>query len=204
MTAYSGLDTCTIFDFETLSSNPSDGVVLSMAMLNYAEVRFTGDMPYTYQELLDNCKYIKFDVESQVKAFSRKIEKDTLEWWGKQNAEAKKVLNPSKDDRPITELHDFFALHKATNMKKVFTRRNTFDPMFMSSICQATGYPDPYPWWDVRDTISYIEGMSFGSDLKNNFMPDGLEEHFVHHDPRHDIALDVMRMQTVAQAITAF
>lgn len=199
MTAYSGLDDCTIFDFETLSNRPEDGVALSMAMLNYSETRFT-HMPYTYDELLNNCKFIKFDVESQVTTFGRKIKQDTLEWWGKQSKEAQKQLKPSTDDVSITELYDFFALHKATNLKKVFSRRNTFDPVFITSLMEATGNPMPYAWWDVRDTISFIEGVSFGSGLKNNFIPEGLDEHFVAHDPRHDIAMDVMRMQTVVQA----
>lgn len=204
MSAYGGLDDCIIFDFETLSSKPHDGVVLSFAMLSYAEVRFNSDHPYSYHELLENCKFIKFDVVDQVKTYGRKIQKDTLEWWGKQNEQAKAVLEPSEMDQSIADLYDLIVVNKPTNLKKVFTRRNTFDPMFVSSIMEVTGKTEPYPWWDVRDTISYIEGMSFGSGLKNNFIPDGLEEHFVHHDPRHDIVMDVMRMQSVVQAITAF
>jgi hypothetical protein len=204
MTAYESLDDCMIFDFETLSNKPNTGVALSLATLNYSEARFTSDMPYTYLDLVDRCHFIKFDVEGQVKAFGRKIQKDTLEWWGKQNAEAQKVLNPSKADQSITELYSFMVLNKPTNLEKVFTRRNTFDPIFMSSLMECTGNPEPYECWLVKDTISYIEGMTYGSGLKNNFMPEGCEEHFVHHDPRHDIALDVMRMQSVIQAITAF
>jgi len=204
MTAYSGLDDCMIFDFETLSTDPHDGVVLSFAMVNYYESRFESETPYTYHELLGNCKFIKFDVIDQVKSYNRKINKSTLEWWGKQNDEAKSVLEPSDTDQSIANLHDMMVINRPTNLKKVFSRRNTFDPMFVNSIMAATGFPSPYPWWDVRDTISYIEGLSYGSDLKNNFIPDGLKEHFVPHDPRHDIVMDVMRMQTVIQAVTAF
>ena len=46
-----------------------------------------------------------------------------------------------------------------------------------------------------------IEGMSFGMKLDNGFTPSGLENQFIKHDPRHDIAMDVMRMQLLAQAI---
>jgi hypothetical protein len=69
---------------------------------------------------------------------------------------------------------------------------------------KATGNPQPYDWWDVRDTISYIEGLVHPQDIKTNFIPEGLEEHFVVHDPCHDIAMDVMRIQTIVQAISAF
>lgn len=203
MSGFKGIDTCTIFDFETLSQKPENGVVLSLAMMNYDPNRFN-DMPYTYQELVDKCHYIKFDVEDQVKKYNRKIEKDTLEWWGKQNETARAKLAPSSEDKSIADLYNFFVVNKPVNLKKVYTRRNTFDPMFMTSICEATGYPDPYPWWDVRDTISYIEGLVHPQEIKTNFIPEGLEEHFVAHDPSHDIAMDVMRIQTIIQAISAF
>ena len=111
--------------------------------------------------------------------------------------------NP-EEDVSIADLNSWMIVNRPMNLEKVFTRRNTFDPVFMSSLMKATGNPDPYDWWLVRDTISFIEGLSFDSGLKNNFIPEGLDEHFVAHDPRHDIAMDVMRMQTVIQAVTAF
>ena len=74
----------------------------------------------------------------------------------------------------------------------------------MTSLCHATGHSDePYKWWDIRDTISFIEGLSYGADIKNNFIPDDLKEAFVAHDPRHDVAMDVMRMQTLIEALNA-
>jgi hypothetical protein len=200
MKGFQGLDICTIYDFETLSQNPVDGVVISFAMLNYDPMRFAKD-PYTYQELLDKCHYIKFDVADQVKSYNRKIEKDTVEWWSRQNKEAQKKIAPRPDDKSIAELYNFFVVNRCTNLKKVYTRRNTFDPVFMTSLMKATGNPEPYDWWSVRDTISYIEGLSHGIDIDTGFIPEGLAEHFVKHDPCHDIAMDVMRMQVIVQAI---
>lgn len=200
MAAYDGLDDSVIFDFETLSTDPADGAALSLAMLNFYPGRFT-TMPYTYAMLLEKTQFIKFDVADQAKNYGRKIQKDTLEWWGKQNAEAQKQIQPSSDDKSIKDLYAFFAVNKATNLKKVFTRRNTFDPIFMNSLMKATKNPSPYDWWLVRDTISYIEGLSHGVDMRNDFIPDGLEALFVKHDPRHDIVMDVMRMQTLVRAV---
>ena len=200
MPSYNGLDNCTIFDFETLSQNPQNGVVISMAMLNYAEVRFSS-MPYTYEELLSKTKYIKFDVADQVKSYNRKIQKSTVESWGKQPKEAQEALKPSSTDQSISDLYGFFIVNKATNLNKIFTRRNTFDPVFMTSLMEATGNPEPYDWWSVRDTISYIEGLSHGIDLRNDFIPEGLENQFIKHDPRHDVVMDVMRMQVLTQAL---
>lgn len=201
--SFRGIDTCVIYDFETMSQNPVDGVVVSFAMASYDPQRFA-DNPYTYQEILDKTHYMKFDVEDQVKNYNRKIEKATLEWWSQQNKEAQKKLAPSADDKSIADLYGFFIINKPVNLNKVYTRRNTFDPIFMTSLMKATGNPEPYDWWSVRDTISYIEGLSYGVDLNPGFIPEGLEDKFVKHDPTHDIAMDVMRMQAIVQAVTAF
>lgn len=201
MAKHSGLDNCTIFDFETLSQNPQNGVVISMAMLNFSTYKFVDETPYTYEDLLEKCDYIKFDVKDQVTNWGRKIEKETVEWWKNQSTEAQNTIKPMSTDQSIADLYGFFVVNKATNMSKVYSRRNTFDPIFMTSLMKATGNPEPYDWWLVRDTISYIEGLSHGIELKDNFIPEGLEEKFVKHDPRHDIAMDVMRIQTLVRAV---
>ena len=84
--------------------------------------------------------------------------------------------------------------------KAVWTRGNTFDPIYLRTILDATGDTDPFTqWWAIRDTRSFIEGMLYGSGIKNTFIPDGLKEKFVGHDPKHDVVMDVMRMQFLAR-----
>lgn len=203
MAAYDGLNTAVIYDFETLSTDRVNGVVLSFAMLQFAPSRFTNpELSYTYDSLLAETKFIKFNVEEQVKKYGRKIDKKTLEWWNEQGAEAKKQLKPSPDDRSISELYDFFVLHSPTNLNTVYTRGNTFDPILLDYICQQTDRSMPYPFWMDRDTRSIIDGLAWDSGLKNSFMPDECANKFVHHDARHDITLDVMRLQTLVQAIS--
>ena len=201
MTAYDGLNNACIFDFETLSQEQTNGVVLSMAMTNFAESRFTSDIPYTFEELVENTHTIKFNVEEQVKKYKRVIKKDTLKWWSQQGDLAKQQLKPSPDDVSIDQLYNFFIVNKSANIKKVYTRGNTFDPIFLEYIMRQTNKPMPYDWWEVRDTRSLIEGLSWGSDLRNNFIPEGCTG-FIAHDPKHDIALDVMRLQILVQAIS--
>jgi hypothetical protein len=201
MTAYDGLNNSCIFDFETLSQEQTNGVVVSMAMLNFADVRFTSDtMAYTFDELVANTVTIKFDVQDQVKSYKRKINKETLKWWMDQGDLAKEQLTPKADDKSIADLYSFFVLNKSANVKKVYSRGNTFDPIFLEYIMRQTGNPMPYQWWEVRDTRSLIEGLAWGSDLKNSFTPPGCEN-FIAHDPSHDVAMDVMRLQTLVQAI---
>lgn len=201
MAAYSGLNTAVIYDFETLSQDQVNGVVISFAMLAFSPNRFVGDISYTYEELLEQTKFIKFNVEEQVKKYGRKINKETLQWWSEQGDLAKKQLKPSSEDQSISELCGFFHFHKPVNLEVVYTRGNTFDPVFFQHIIESTGHKMPYDWWMDRDTRSFIDGLSWGTGLKNSFMPPNCEDKFIHHDPRHDITLDVMRLQTLVQAL---
>ena len=196
------MNECVIYDFETLSQDQRRGVVTSFAIISYSEKKFTEGEGYTYEQLLDMCHYIKFDVEDQVKNFSRKISKETVDWWNEQGDEAKKQIRPSALDVSISTLHQFLVDRiDCKNLRKAYTRGNTFDPMFLQYIFEDCGQVHPFHWRTTRDTRSMIEGMSFGMDIDNDFMPGDLKELFVKHDPRHDIAMDVMRMQMLAQAI---
>jgi len=197
------MNECTIYDFETLGQDQQHSVVLSFAILSFSESRYVSN-PYTYEELLANTKYIKFNVEEQVKVYKRTITKETLDWWAEQGKDAQESqLKPSPNDKSISELYQFIVDNiDVANHEKAFTRGNTFDPIFLDSVLANCGKVNPMHWGSIRDTRSYIEGMSFGSGLKNSFVPsEELQAKFVKHDPRHDIVMDVMRMQTLAQAI---
>lgn len=192
---------CVIYDFETLSQDQLRGVVTSFAMLNFTEKRYIED-PYTFEELVDSCKYIKFDVEDQVTNFKRTMSKETIQWWNEQGEEAKKQIKPSSEDVSITTFYNWIQSNiDCTKIKKSFTRGNTFDPIFLQFLMTQIGKSDPFPWYTIRDTRSLIEGMSYGMKLDNKFMPGDLKDKFIKHNPCHDIAMDVMRMQLLAQAI---
>lgn len=189
-----------IYDFETLSSDGIDGVVLSLAAVSFDEDRYLNN-PYTYDELLSLCKYIKFDVEEQVKKYNRKIQKDTLEWWIDRGDLAHEILRQSPQDKSISEIPNFLRglVSNPRNVKRVYTRGNTFDPIFMTSLFKALNENEPFHWSKIRDTRSMIEGLSWGSGIDNGFLVKGLEDKFVKHHPIHDISMDVMRMQVLVQ-----
>jgi hypothetical protein len=66
-----------MFDVETLGVE-SNCVVLSAAM-----VHFDPEKRPTYQDLLDNACFVKFDVKQQLTA-GRSASKSTLGWWKDQ------------------------------------------------------------------------------------------------------------------------
>lgn len=195
------MNECVIYDFETLSQDQQRGVVISLAILSYTESRFASN-PYTYEELLSNCKTIKFNVEEQVKKYNRTISKETVAWWQQQNKEAQKQLAPSSEDVSIDKLYQFLVDNiDLQNHEKAFTRGNTFDPIFMDSVLAQCSKVNPMHWGSIRDTRSFIDGLAYGTKLSNKFIPEGLASKFIPHDPRHDIVMDVMRMQTLVKTI---
>lgn len=195
------MNECVIYDFETLSQNQRRTVVVSFAMLTFTESRYLSN-PYTFEELVDSSLYVKFDVMEQKRKYERVVDKSTLDWWKQQSKEAQSALIPSENDISIANLYDtIVSYHNTALIKKQFTRGNTFDPMILEYVFEQTGDSMPWHWGSVRDTRSMIDGMSFGMKLDNKYIPGDLKDKFIGHDPRHDIAMDVMRMQYLAQAI---
>lgn len=192
-----------IYDFETLGQNPNNSAVTLLSALVFDEDRFESDNPYTWEELEINTRTIKFDVKDQVQNYSRKINMDTVNWWNSLPEDTKKLIEPRPDDKPLVALYDFmFDIAHQNDIKKVYTRGNTFDPMFMTSLFIDINKQELFPFWTIRDTRSMIEGLSYGSNLRNDFVPEEYKDIFVKHNPIHDVVLDVIRMQTLVRAIS--
>lgn len=192
------MDDGVIYDFETLSQNPINGAIVSLAILsfNFEKLRTNS---YTYETLLNDTYFFKFDVREQVEKFDRIIEQSTLDWWQQQDKEALKKLKPSKDDVSIKQLVPFFknAVARPEKIKTYFTRNNTFDPVILYSISNYFNQPMPHDWWKIRDTKSFIDGLTYGAGIRDSFIPPDCENKYVKHDPVHDVVLDVMRLQVL-------
>jgi len=190
-----------IYDIETLSQDQHRGVIVSIALLNFDMNRLMHGKAYEWDELIGDVQFLKFDVESQVKKYGRTICTDTLNWWKNQGPEAQKQLTPTPDDVDISELYSWFVSNTSSDVDMAFTRNNTFDPVFVQYICSQFGDPMPHKWWVIRDTKSLLNGMTWGQDISDKFIPDGLESKFIAHDPRHDVVMDVMRIQYVSRLL---
>lgn len=189
-----------IYDIETLSQDQHRGVIVSLALLNFDMHRVKYGPDYTWEELLQRVDYVKFDVAQQVKEYGRKICPHTLLWWQGQGKDALDQLKPSSDDIDLKEMYSWF-ISNTLNANVAYTRNNTFDPVFIQFICSQFGDPMPYHWGATRDIKSTIDGMTWGQDIKDNFIPEGLEGVFIAHDPRHDVAMDIMRMQYLSRLL---
>ena len=192
-----------IYDYETLSTDLRTAPVVNIAAMSIDEDHFLSDTPYTYMDIVDQAKEMKFDVKDQVENYGRVINKDTLDWWKKQGPDALKQLAPSPDDHSIEDLPGFLR-GVLSSGDLVYTRGNSFDPVLTTSIFDMLGQHEPYKFWVVRDTRSFLEGIAVGHGLsiKNSFIPKGVPEGaFIAHNPPHDIAMDVYRMQSLLRGV---
>ena len=183
-----------IFDFETLSVSRHNCVVVNLATLVFDETRFKTD-PYTFSELVNQSTLIKFDIKEQQTTYNRTIDKDTLTWWQTLPKDIQRQLLPSDKDVSIRTIPEHIPNPDQHNT--VWSRGNTFDPIILDYLMDDINHPHLFKFYLVKDTRSYLDGLLFNTGIKNNFMPDNLDIPFKHHDPQHDVALDVIRMQTV-------
>ena len=194
---------CLIFDFETLSQNSCKGVVLCAAFLDFDMNEFM-ENPYTFRSAFGKTKFISFDVEEQARKYKRVIDKSTIDWWEEQKKQKPPgtfdfILKPSENNVSISQLLLFIKTHYSEKYDRVFTR-GSFDNVLLESIFRDCNQQSPIPYWKMRDIRSFIEGLLITdtSGIKNNFIPPGLNEsELILHDPRTDIVVDLLRLQSV-------
>jgi hypothetical protein len=179
-----------LLDIETLGTN-ADAVVVSVGI-----VAIDSTKDYTYKELIDNGFYVTLDVKSQVDS-GRKIDKDTLAWWGTQGDEAMKVLEPSKDDihwnQLLPAIFNYFKEVEASPKDVlVYARGSHFDFGILHDLFRVTGdagaYDLPWRWWNIHDSKTVQITLL---DEKIDVHPEG----FIHHNALHDAAREYMNIQ---------
>jgi hypothetical protein len=180
-----------MFDIETLGSE-STSVVLSASIIHF-------DKPdTTYEELLENALFVKFDVQQQI-GVKRVAEKSTIEWWSKQHEYVKKTsLIPSDEDLDavtgILKLKEYINAHDGP--KQTFWARGSLDQMCIDSLCKSfdmdllTEYNN---WRDVRTALDCL-CKSTNNGYVDVSHPTFQRHNVIKHHPTHDCAYDIMMM----------
>lgn len=195
-----------IFDFETLGTNLINGFpVLDIAYYIFDADRFTTN-PYTFDELTNEIQYVKFDVADYCQTYGYKPEKDTIEWWSTQAKEVKNRIKPSDIDMSVSEFADKFLGYLEANRPDYWwSRGNTFDPVIIyrifNDLNRLIEFNNVCPHWAVRDIRTYIDAkFDFDPKIKNGFVLPEWSEKFNVHNSIHDVAADILRLQTIVKA----
>lgn len=185
---------CFNVDFETLGG-PRDGkpILLDMSACVWD---IDGGLP-SYAELLKNTIQIKLDIRSQ-KEQGRVVNQSTKEWWSKQEERAQRVLKPGPNDRTITQAMTEFldwldGYYLDPRNTLAFCRGQSFDlPLLEGAIDDAgLSHRDPYKFWNQGDVRSYLKGLYADPRARKFALPKGwLDDNFVNHDSRCDVAKD--------------
>lgn len=183
-------------DCETLCKY-SDAIVLSFGF-TVADIT----KPLTFKELIEyHTFFFKFKTQEQLNA-GRKSSSDTLSWWksDKVSDEARKVsLMPYDTDRSMTEFADALKMwchERGVNLRDIdVCDRNLFDfskLAHMQDITLNDHKNTPWHYHNVFDVTSVLK--AYGAGRYGGIDVNDIEG-FCYHDPRHDSALDWLRLQ---------
>lgn len=178
-----------IFDIETLGKE-STTAILSAAIIY---VDFSQD--FTYQQLIDEAVFVKFDVREQIKS-GRTYDQSTVDWWKSQPEEVRrKSYNVGPGEVSAVEGIEILRNFYAKNKKDTIWIRGSLDQMAIDSL--ATHYNvDPIaPWWNYRDVRTAIDLLKETSKRAYCDVPGFDKNQVIKHDPVHDCAYDAIMMR---------
>jgi len=184
------------WDIETLGMKETT-VVTTLAI-----VPFTFEDETTYNELIGNGFYVKFDIADQIKNWKRTTTQSTLDWWKTQSEEAKTLsIKPAKNDVKFLDGLDQieYWIGKSDYEYKYgynWSRGSNFDFPKIEDMFDMAGRSLPFNTWKIRDTRTYIDVLT-GNDRGAYELRNGTPKNFIHHHALHDAALDVMRLKEI-------
>jgi len=194
-----------IIDFETFGTNQVSCPIINCSVYTFNWERFV-TKPYSFQEIVDGAVTFKLDVKYQVKNYNYVVEMEAVEFWENQEPETRRQALPTKDDISLEKFCNNFTkyLTKQPRINYWWSRNNSFDPIILWNAFRKAGDKmllDQFIKHSyVRDTRSHIDAK-FDYGQHNSFVPVSDTEYwnktFKQHNSAHDIAADIMRLQTI-------
>jgi len=181
-----------IFDVETLGVE-SNAIVLSAALIH-----FDPEKRPTYQDLLDDACFVKFNAKEQAQ-MGRTVSKSTLDWWKEQHEYIRQIsfdssIGDMTAENAIKTLQDYMAKFPNAD-KQTMWARGSLDQLVIDSLCvklglqEITGYN---MWRDVRTAVDILYGSTNGYVEVDH--PLFKRHEVIKHHPVHDCALDAMQL----------
>lgn len=198
-----------ILDYETLGQSIFKAPLVNCSYFIFDWDRFTSETPYTFNELVKNISFRKFNIKTQIQSGYKYKTKD-VEWWEGLGSDVSKQLKPSSDDILVEKfVKELYNELKDINIKKWWSRANCFDPCLLQRSFEEYMSNDHLneilPFWKVRDVRTYIDSKFDMSAKKTAFCPIEDEEiwakYFIEHNSIHDVAADILRIQKIERTI---
>lgn len=190
-----------LIDFEAMGSRDTSIV------LDLAAVVFKDSEVDSFSDLVNDKSrvfYAKFDISSQE---GRTIDRDTYNWWTKQNETVRSILKPSAIDvrlrEGIEQFEDF--LHECKVDPKeslIYSRGTSYDYPIMENIVRSLGGLGrgsgmfPGAFWNQRDVRTAIAYAMLQPSLKKLPVAKGTFPGFIKHNSIHDVCKDAILLQT--------
>ena len=129
-----------MIDLETLSTNP-DAVILTVGGVKFD--------PDTTMQPFDDL-YFRVDVDSQT-SMGRHVMQDTLDWWSKQ---PKEISEEALSDKDRIGLDDMVrTINKwCVGVDVFWCQGPLFDYAILQDIYSQLGHPQPWQYWQIRDS----------------------------------------------------
>jgi hypothetical protein len=195
-----------ILDFETIGAKPIRCPAIDISYGVFHWDRFL-NQPYTFEELLDRVIVKnKFNIAEQVKVYGAKYSKEDINFWERQSKDVQKNLRPTADDLTVSDFTNKFVdfLKQYGKINYWWSRSNMFDPIVLWRLFDYDGkdllFGEYLRHGRVRDTRTYIDAK-LNFPALNGFVPISdnkyWSETFIAHDSSHDVAADILRLQTI-------
>lgn len=179
------------FDIETLDTRET-AVVLSAAITWFDETK-----KYTYEELVENTLFVKFDVKEQIEKYKRTVSKDTIDWWSTKVPKVVRDISfkPSDKDVSVKEGIDTLKLYikeHSNDKESVVFCRGSFDQYISDHLCKYSLKEEPLfkysAWRDFRTAIDILKDTARGGYCQ---IPDFNVDKVQKHNPIDDVIYDI-------------
>lgn len=181
-------------DIETLGLD-SNAVVLSAAIIHFDPA----NKDVSFNDLLMEASYVKFDAKEQIEKYNRTITKSTVDWWKTQSKVVRDyTIKPSAiHDHSLVDgmsvLYDYVN-SRNNGRKETMWSRGSLDQLCLDSLSRAIGnrtITEYYNWRDFRTAIDILYGTSRGYCEINDptFDPQSVIKHLAHHDVCYDVMM---------------
>src|SRR6056300_549075 len=137
-----------MIDLETLSVEP-DAVVMTLGAVKFD--------PYTDSEPTHPL-YLRCDVEEQSEQYGRRIDDDTIAWWGRQTQEIQDEAFGDHDRVTLDEMTR--QLNRwCVGVDYLWCQGPTFDFTILQDLYKNIEKPAPWHYWQIRDSRTLFSLM---------------------------------------------